>query len=482
MLGGLTSELDRIAPRFDIHASQVQILQSPTEFYDTLKEKILHARSRIFLSTLYIGKTEHELISTIRQALQTQPNLKVSFLTDALRGTRESPEPSCASLLAPLAAEFGPDRVEIRMYHTPNLTGLRKKVIPRRINEGWGLQHMKLYGIDDEIIVSGANLSNDYFTNRQDRYHIFASKKITDYFADIHRAVCCLSFLVQPRNGGGSSSPQSPSFILEWPDSNPAPSPLANPNAFVKKASLILSPLVKPLASSTKQAPTSSLAYDTAVYPLSQFTPLLRPDTSTEHPGLIAVLKALNADGYTASKWMFTAGYFNIHPELKSLLLTSKSQYGTVVTASPWANGFYGSKGISGLLPPAYTLLSRRFLESVHRAGQGSRIELKEWRRGTVGEPGGWTYHAKGLWVTLPDESDPSVTLIGSSNYTKRSYLLDLEVNTMVLTRNEELKRRLREEQEWLLEHARGMTLDDFTRTERRVGVGVRVAMAIVGL
>ena len=70
-----------------------------------------------------------------------------------------------------MVSEFGPDRVEIRMYHTPNLTGLRKKYVPKRINEGWGLQHMKLYGVDDEIILSGANLSSDYFTNRQDRYH-----------------------------------------------------------------------------------------------------------------------------------------------------------------------------------------------------------------------------------------------------------------------------------------------------------------------
>jgi CDP-diacylglycerol---glycerol-3-phosphate 3-phosphatidyltransferase len=79
----------------------------------------------------------------------------VSILTDALRGTRETPEPSCASLLAPLIAEFGERRVEIRMFHTPNLTGIRKAIIPRRINEGWGLQHMKLYGIDDELILSG---------------------------------------------------------------------------------------------------------------------------------------------------------------------------------------------------------------------------------------------------------------------------------------------------------------------------------------
>lgn len=98
---------------------------------------------------------DHAQISTLQQALRANPRLRLSILTDALRGTRESPESSCASLLAPLVQEFGAERVEIRMYHTPNLTGLRKKYIPKRINEGWGLQHMKLYGFDDEIIISG---------------------------------------------------------------------------------------------------------------------------------------------------------------------------------------------------------------------------------------------------------------------------------------------------------------------------------------
>jgi len=106
----------------------------------------------------YIGpfflKSEFQ-ISTIQDALRKNSKLRVSILTDALRGTRETPEPSSASLLAPLVEEFGEKRVEIRMFHTPNLTGIRKAIIPRRINEGWGLQHMKLYGIDDELILSG---------------------------------------------------------------------------------------------------------------------------------------------------------------------------------------------------------------------------------------------------------------------------------------------------------------------------------------
>jgi CDP-diacylglycerol---glycerol-3-phosphate 3-phosphatidyltransferase len=94
-------------------------------------------------------------IDILWQALHKNPELRVSILTDALRGTRETPEPSCASLLVPLVSEFGEERVEIRMFHTPNLTGVRKSVVPRRINEGWGLQHMKLYGVDDELIISG---------------------------------------------------------------------------------------------------------------------------------------------------------------------------------------------------------------------------------------------------------------------------------------------------------------------------------------
>jgi CDP-diacylglycerol--glycerol-3-phosphate 3-phosphatidyltransferase len=38
-LGGLTSELDRVAPGFAIEPSQIEILKSPTDFYETLKVK-----------------------------------------------------------------------------------------------------------------------------------------------------------------------------------------------------------------------------------------------------------------------------------------------------------------------------------------------------------------------------------------------------------------------------------------------------------
>jgi CDP-diacylglycerol---glycerol-3-phosphate 3-phosphatidyltransferase len=315
-----------------------------------------------------------------------------------------------------------------------------------------------------------ANLSNDYFTNRQDRYHLFSSKEITDYFWKIHSAVSELSFVVTPESKSDSG------YLLTWPTSNAAPSPLDEPLKYVSSATSLLEPLIKAGQQSKPQTA------NTSVYPLSQLTQLLKPDASTELPAIKSVLKTLSTPPFSNSKWTFTAGYFNPDPILTRLLINTASSHGTVVTASPWANGFYGSKGVSGLLPPAYTLLSRRFLEGVQRAGRSSAISLKEWRNGTVGQPGGWTYHAKGLWVTMPNEQDPSITLVGSSNYTKRSYSLDLEVNTLIVTEDRDLKRRLGEEEAWLQGHAKEVGIDDFAKVERRVGMRVRIAMWIVSL
>ena len=55
------------------------------------------------------------------------------------------------------------------MYHTPLLRGALKALVPQRYNETLGLQHTKIFVFDDSVILSGANLSSDYFTNRQDR-------------------------------------------------------------------------------------------------------------------------------------------------------------------------------------------------------------------------------------------------------------------------------------------------------------------------
>lgn len=48
---------------------------------------------------------------------------------------------------------------------------------------------MKLYIFDDTLVISGANLSNDYFTNRQDRYYVIKDKNLTDFYCGLVKKV-----------------------------------------------------------------------------------------------------------------------------------------------------------------------------------------------------------------------------------------------------------------------------------------------------
>lgn len=93
-------------------------------------------------------------VAALHSALKVNPSLELIFIVDYLRSTRETPKPTSASLIASLAAAF-PNQVDLRLYHTPNLAGWKKRWIPRRFDEGWGLQHMKCYGVDDGLIMSG---------------------------------------------------------------------------------------------------------------------------------------------------------------------------------------------------------------------------------------------------------------------------------------------------------------------------------------
>jgi hypothetical protein len=60
MLGSVTSELDKISPRFAVDPSQIQILQSPGEFYDTLKVSLLFIATRYSILLLRCFLIQHE--------------------------------------------------------------------------------------------------------------------------------------------------------------------------------------------------------------------------------------------------------------------------------------------------------------------------------------------------------------------------------------------------------------------------------------
>ncbi len=91
-------------------------------------------------------------VRLIGDSLSDKPALHCSLLLDYLRGSRGVP--NSRSMVQPLVNEYE-DRFKLNLYHTPNLRGWLKWAGPERFNEVMGLQHMKIYIFDDDLVLSG---------------------------------------------------------------------------------------------------------------------------------------------------------------------------------------------------------------------------------------------------------------------------------------------------------------------------------------
>ncbi|SJX61199.1 related to PGS1-phosphatidylglycerophosphate synthase [Sporisorium reilianum f. sp. reilianum] len=490
-------------PLFAASGDQLHLLKDPSHFYQTLKDKIGQAKERIFLASLYIGKEETELIEHLESALRQNLSLQLTILVDALRGTRESaPTPSCASLVSRLQAQF-PDRVSIRLYHTPNLKGWLKKVVGKRFNEGWGLQHMKIYGFDDDVVLSGANLSRDYFTNRRDRYLLIEGhEEIADYLHSLVQLVGQFSFKLEAGANKDSAEAKetSPDWKLIWDggkDSTPALSDQTEMQPYPKSgwteaASNAVEEFTTKWHSRSRAsaAESSEKNADTLLLPLLQMGPLkIRQETRAILQIIELALDAPPPQGPPPTLAL-TSGYFSLYEPYKKLLLRAKAAQSAIVKiicAAPEANGFFQSRGVSGWIPEAYTWYeyqfwralrrSKRLLKQDGRDAEQGGVEIREWKKN------GWTYHAKGIWFypSSAEAATPTMVHVGSSNYGSRSADLDLECTFLISTHSKQLSQKFKEEYAMLEQDAKDLVDGAlFQRPDRKVRRRVRIASRIL--
>ncbi|WFC99505.1 CDP-diacylglycerol--glycerol-3-phosphate 1-phosphatidyltransferase [Malassezia yamatoensis] len=537
-------------PRFAVDSASVLRIETPRQFYGLLKTKILQAKHRIFLSTLYVGKEEHELAHYLYEALSRRSDLQVIILMDAMRATRESPHNvSSASLLVHLAGLF-PDQVDIRLYATPLLRpdSPKARLIGKRFNEGFGLQHMKIYGFDNDVIMSGANLSRDYFTRRKDRYmmirrHAFLADYLHSLILLVSRFSYALRYNGQPidlqnmkktlpdlddASDEFAAICNSP-FLLEW-DGGENMLQVEDADGTICSAGLWPDIKKFPERNWSAQATRAILDFtrrwyehtrenhpgsahhkpperiDTYIVPLLQIGQLKVTQEADMIPYLSRYLAALDGPPTNSETEPnhatvdITSGYFSLAGVYKSLVLSDQlhkhaQKPGQVpiafrlVAAAPESNGFYGSKGISGRIPMAYTQLERQFWEQVvaqgldkqlgsddaHRQDPTPTVELREWRKY------GWTYHQKGVWITPPATTLPTTTMIGSSNYGARSEKFDVECSLLMTTNSLPLRRLLEAEVEDMRDDARDlMDMKVFESPERKVDWITRVLTRIL--
>lgn len=455
------SSLARTQPHFSLSPENIHILSTPAEFYTQLIDLIRGAERRIFISSLYIGSAETELIETIRDALHRKKSLRVYLQLDYNRSTRPGPS-STVALLAPLLNDF-PDRCHVSLFRSPKLKGVFSKLVPPRFNEGFGTWHAKIYGADDSVIISGANLNKSYFTDRQDRYLAFSSApELSSYCFDFLKTSSSFSYRLLP------SSPPSGTYpVPHWPHSS------MSPHHIEHQAGLAFSSLQRHYNAKSGNVQERLQKEDSVlVFPVIQAGQF---GVREEEDCLRLLYDHLGAADYRDTTANFhpllslTSGYFGLSDLYKNLILRSHVPT-RIICASPEANGFYGSRGISGRLPEGYTWLEQRFMAAVRASHpQDPRrvsglVDLKEWNRP------GWTYHAKGIWLSPKPDSPPILTLFGSTNLNSRSAQLDTELSFVMLANSVAVRKKLQLELQGLNEFA-----EDWKGSRRNVRVVTKV-------
>ncbi|PJF17584.1 CDP-diacylglycerol--glycerol-3-phosphate 3-phosphatidyltransferase [Paramicrosporidium saccamoebae] len=416
MAAALAKRLGSLAPVFTARPEQLSFLPSPTAFYEHLKTSIGNATRRVTLASLYLGTDEQEqqLVSLLDDKLKRESGLSTHIYMDYLRGTRGSP--SSASLLMPLAAQHS--NLLVSMYLAPAVQW--RQVAPPRWNEIFGVSHLKVCVFDDNVLVTGANLSKNYFENRADRYIcVTGHPKLANYFDQLIRVISGLSHTL---NGKGGFNPPS----TKQNDAN------LQLEEFLKKQAAFSDPIDENC---------------TFLVPSLQMSPLgIRQDER-----LLDVMMKSTDEMHPHSKVSLATGYFNLSPMAKRIFAQCKRTPWHILTSSPEANGFFNSDGVSKYIPDTYRAIELEFLlDAAQRpplaTNDADQESIYEYSRPD------WTFHAKGLWIDTPEMVS---TVIGSSNFGHRSSERDLEAQLSVITSNSELMDKIRCDRDALYKYSK---------------------------
>lgn len=143
-----------------------KMISNGHEFFEWLLNAISTAKKRIFLASLYIGnqgELERQLTNALFEAIQR--GIQVTIVLDESRSQRSSSKALIEKLQAlAVKKEFESFKLHLVSPHSRFPGSLGK------LGEFLGVFHGKFYAIDNECCLTGANLSEEYFTSRVDRY------------------------------------------------------------------------------------------------------------------------------------------------------------------------------------------------------------------------------------------------------------------------------------------------------------------------
>lgn len=375
----------------------IRTTEGPTGFHKRLVELIRSAQHKLSFATLYWGTGDKEaaLLDEIAAALEAKPALRVTLLVDFSRGQRKTANGDVISFTRALTQRY-PERFKVYLHKMPQLNGMRG-LFPSPLDETLAVFHFKAIVSDQRAILTGANLSDEYYHCRQCRAIEVQDAHLSDL---LHALVATTAEHSHQAFKGRLLPTQLP-------------------------ATQVASALLNKVAHADRRAEPTG----TTLEPIFQ------------HPSLGIHQEQQLLEGFLArpdGHLEIHTPYVNFPPfyveALKKRLKTHVSAKTRLVCPSGDSHSFTTGRGPKALVPSAYMYMERKIVDQLRQAGP---LELRHYHRP------GWVFHSKGMWRW--DDHETS-TIIGSSSFGGRSVWRDFDLSFLLTTNDERLRQQIAQE------------------------------------
>jgi CDP-diacylglycerol---glycerol-3-phosphate 3-phosphatidyltransferase len=514
----------RILRSFPITENNVRSppLKTPHDFHTALCLQITSAKRRVYLASLYVGPAanpssshrEFELLTALK--MSAAPNVKI--LLDKNRALRPvsviqsddtniegkvsttiSSAEACFFALEPKLSDqrkaaSADDFQESGVFLLSVLPMWQQFLLRNPYNEVAGVFHLKCYIVDDDIILTGANLSEEYFCDRIDRYLWLTSRNsndreintdsihkvqgdhsmnLVDFYAKLIDVLCGQA---EPYTSKMTDEPfqyaprTSPNELLEnlidvlTVDASTEDRKVHGKdedNIFGKNSNI---------THSTDNPITSESDHPVVAYAVPTFqapTGFLRalhkhvPRDTDIVASLIRTATERTESNTKTFQIRLASAYLNLTDDMIGVFRQGKETVIHLMTAGFASHGFkpnprkVGNKG-KAWIPAVFDALGRQNVEAMRKQNHicsdpdyEGKTNLWYYQRE------GWTFHAKGIWVTerantdhlngnvsvngttgslrIEDATSMCAATHGSGNYGARSAICDMESNLILI-------------------------------------------------
>lgn len=336
----------RNIPLIPIQASSVSIINEPRLFYKYICDRIKTINTRLALSALYLGTGDKEmtLVQMIHDRIKQRKGLKVNLVMDINRANRKDEEGrSSVTTLGDLSNLYN---VKLNLVETNpsnfRISSIFAKI--RKFNEILSTYHSKILVFDNDVVVTGANLSDSYFDSRQDRYIVI-----------------------------GESEPLS-NYLFQLLDKINEPS--KSIRSVIRKHN-------------TEYINLTNEDSDTYVIPLNQHGPSNLDDIED-------FLKFLNLNLPEEARVYMSTGYFNPSPTINQMRICS------VLAPSEASNGFFEGGGLLKYIPRIYSAIQKLYIHTHNQC----RLFLYNKQGWTFHAKGIWVEGLEDLHINLIGSSN----------------------------------------------------------------------------